>query len=49
MLATRQKDIQGFAKMVEDILKNAAICVYGNEKVLQDNKGLFGSLIKVAD
>ncbi|HUU01414.1 MAG TPA: insulinase family protein [Myxococcota bacterium] len=49
VLATRQKDIQGFAKMVEDILKNAAICVYGNEKVLRDNKGLFGALVKVAD
>jgi len=49
VLATRQKDIQNFAKLVEDILKNAAICVYGNEKVLQDNKSLFGSLVKVSD
>ena len=47
ILATRQEDIRDMAKLVEDILKHAVLCVYGSEKVLRENKQLFERLVRV--
>jgi Zn-dependent M16 (insulinase) family peptidase len=35
------------AKMVADVMSKKTICVFGNEKKLEDNKKLFHKLVKV--
>jgi len=47
ILKTNQEDIRKLGKLVKDVLKNGVICVYGNEKVLKDNKDLFDKLVDV--
>lgn len=49
ILATRQDDIRKLAPLVQSILAKDIICVYGNEKKLQDNKDLFERLVKVLE
>ena len=38
VLSTTAEDIHGMSKMVGDILKQDAICVYGNEEKVKENK-----------
>ena len=47
LLATTQEDIRKMAGMLSDILKGNTLCVYGNEKALEDNKQLFDKLVPV--
>ena len=47
ILSTSKTDIQHMAPMLDALLKNSSICVYGNEKKLKENKKLFKSLVNV--
>ena len=47
ILTAKPADVQAMAPVVEGVLKQAKLCVYGNEKKLQDNKQLFDELVKV--
>jgi Zn-dependent M16 (insulinase) family peptidase len=49
VLSTTAQDIQGFSKMISDILKKDMYCVYGNEEKIQSEKELFKSLIKLSE
>ncbi len=49
VLATRPKDIRAMNKMIKDILKKNFICVYGNEKKIEEQAELFTKLFKVID
>jgi Zn-dependent M16 (insulinase) family peptidase len=47
ILSTTPEDIRKMAKMVADIMSKKTICVFGNEKKLEENKKLFDKLVKV--
>jgi len=47
VLATRQEDIRGYAKLIKDILDQKAFCVYGNVDKINSEKGLFINLVKI--
>jgi Zn-dependent M16 (insulinase) family peptidase len=49
ILKTSAQDIQGMWKLIADILKKNIICVYGNEKKLEEGKSLFTKLVKVVE
>lgn len=49
ILGTTPEDIRNMTKMVSDILQKNVYCVYGNEKILTDDAGLFTGLIKVKE
>jgi Zn-dependent M16 (insulinase) family peptidase len=46
VLRTTRNDIRKMAEMVKDMMNQNIICVYGNEKRLQENKRLFQKLVK---
>ena len=45
VLTTTAQDIKDMKKMIEDVLNQDAICVYGNEDKVAENADLFGELI----
>lgn len=47
ILTTKQEDIRGFAKLIEDMLLQKNYCVYGNEDKINENKNLFDNVLKV--
>lgn len=47
VLTTTREDIKSFEKMVSEILAQDAICVYGNNDKIAENKELFGSILNV--
>ena len=47
ILNTTVEDIKSMEKMVADILSQNAICVYGNEDKIKENKDLFNEIKKV--
>ncbi len=47
VLATVPEDIRLMNKFVEDILKQKAFCVYGNEEKVKSNKDLFKKIMKL--
>ena len=47
VLATRQADIIKLTDLVKAVLDKSLVCVYGNEKILKDNKKLFERLVEV--
>lgn len=47
VLSTTIEDIRAYDKMVEDILAQAPICVYGNEDRLKETAALFDRLVKL--
>ena len=49
VLATTSEDIKGMKKMVEDILSQDAICVYGNEEKVEENAKLFKEVISLTE
>jgi len=49
VLSTTQEDIKEMKKMVEDILKQNAICVYGNEDKVKENANMFGKVINLTE
>ncbi|MBF0442059.1 MAG: insulinase family protein, partial [Oligoflexales bacterium] len=49
ILSVTAGDIRVCADMVESLVEAGAICVFGNEKVILDERALFGELIKIMD
>ena len=49
ILSTSSEDIKSLSAMVEKILNQNAVCVYGNEDKIKENKTLFSNLVMVAD
>ena len=47
VLSTTSEDIRGFTKLVEDVLQQNAVCVYGNAEMLSTHQDLFSSLVKI--
>lgn len=47
VLATTVADIQSYADMIEDILEQQVICVYGNSDILAKEASLFKMLLRV--
>jgi Zn-dependent M16 (insulinase) family peptidase len=47
ILSTTDENIRSFSKMIEDVLKQNNICVYGSEEKINANKNLFGGFINV--
>jgi len=49
VLNTKLEDIKGFEPIITDILNQNAICVYGNEDKIKENKDLFKDVYHVTD
>ena len=49
VLNTTAGDIKAKSKLVQAILDQDAICVYGNEKKVRENAALFGKVVNVTD
>lgn len=47
ILSTTAGDIRGFAEMVQKILEQDVICVYGNAEKIRKEKDLFGQIIRI--
>jgi len=47
VLAVAPADIRKMEKLVSDILKQDAFCVYGNEEKIESQKELFGKIVKL--
>ena len=48
VIGTTPADINAMNKLMQDVLAQEAICVYGNEQKLKDNKLLFKDLITIS-
>jgi len=46
IIATKPADIKGFSKMINDMLQQKAVCVYGNADKINASKDLFGNVLK---
>jgi len=46
VLKTKTADIKGFSKMINDVLQQKAVCVYGNSDKISASKDLFKDLVK---
>ena len=46
VLASKVEDIQRLSEMIETCMKEDNICVFGNEKVVNDSSALFDKIIK---
>jgi presequence protease len=49
ILSTTAEDIRSMSSMIDKILSQDYMCVYGNEGKMKENKSLFGSLVMVTD
>lgn len=49
VLATTADDIKGMKKLVEDILGQDALCVYGNDEKVEENADLFGEVVNITE
>ena len=49
VLNTTDTDIRAMEKMVQSVLNQNVICVYGNDEKIEENKGLFKSIVKVTE
>jgi len=49
ILGATPADLQALAPLVEGVLRQNLLCVYGNEALLTENKALFQSLVKVLE
>ncbi|MBN1154182.1 insulinase family protein [candidate division KSB1 bacterium] len=47
VLATTASDIRNMTKLVQDVLAQEAVCVYGNEEKIKDNKVLFNEIVPI--
>ena len=46
ILSTKVEDIQKLAEIIDACMKEDNICVFGNEKVVNDNSNLFDKIVK---
>jgi len=49
VLTTTAEDIRGMKEMVQKVLEQDAICVYGNEGKVKENAELFGELVSITE
>jgi len=49
ILTTTVDDLKGMKKMVEDVLAQDDICVYGNEQKVEENADLFGEVVNLTE
>ena len=49
VLSVTSEDIRQMSTMVQNILDQNVICVYGNEDKLKSNESLFGGLVSITD
>ena len=49
VLGTRQTDLKQMAEMLKKLLENASLCVYGNQKLLEEKSSLFKLVTNVID
>jgi len=49
ILATKVADVRAMAPIVQAMLARDALCVYGNEELLDENAALFGALVPVLE
>ncbi|HRW62946.1 MAG TPA: hypothetical protein P5132_05635, partial [Bacteroidales bacterium] len=49
VLTSTPEDIKAMEKMVQDILSQNAVCVYGGQEKLEENKDLFNSLVNIVE
>jgi presequence protease len=49
ILSTSAEDIKSLSVMVEEILNQDVLCVYGNEDKIKENESLFSNLVMVTD
>ncbi len=49
ILSTTADDLKGMKKMVEDILSQDAICVYGNDQKVDENADVFGQVVNLTE
>ena len=49
VLSTTKEDIRNMQKMVDDVIAQKAICVYGNEEKIKANKEIFGNIVSVVN
>ncbi len=49
ILATKVEDIQKLAEIIDACMREDNICVFGNEKIVNDNAELFDKIIKSKD
>ncbi|MBK7031420.1 MAG: hypothetical protein IPH45_20495 [Bacteroidales bacterium] len=47
VLSTKASDINGFSKMINDMLQQKTYCVYGNVDKLTANGNLFKQLVRI--
>jgi hypothetical protein len=47
VLSTRLEDINAFAPLLKDTMKENYLCVLGNENKITENKDLFTTLVKL--
>jgi presequence protease len=47
ILATTAEDIREFSEMIQKILNQNAICVYGNAEKINQEKDLFDNIIRI--
>jgi len=47
VLSTTQEDIRGFTQLVQEGLRQAKICVYGNSEKITSDQSLFQTLVKI--
>ena len=46
ILATKVEDIQKLSEIIDTCMKEDNICVFGNEKIVNDNASLFDKIVK---
>ncbi len=49
ILSTTTEDIKSFKTMIQDILNENIICVYGNDQIIQENESLFDTTFYVTE
>lgn len=49
VLNTTVEDLKSMSKLVQDVLNQDAICVYGNEEKVKENEALFGEVVNLDD
>ncbi len=49
ILSTTVDDLKEMKKMVEDVLNQDAICVYGNDQKIEENASLFGKTVSITE
>jgi len=47
ILSTTASDVRAYAKMMRELAENGAICVFGGEDIINENKNLFKNIVRL--